>query len=202
MSNLVKNISRLYHFSLPVIVIILGIQITIITVQNRRLKDELVTKWSNSAGIQSIKLTPPETLKPGTKLAAVTLKDTLGAEVNMLPANANKNTLLLVFSTTCPACKQNKPIWKELVESMDKNEWDIYGLSTTDDEKTKEFVAQNDLPYQVLGIQKEKELKQELKISRVPTTIVVDKDQKVIASWIGVLTPSREEVEKTLGIKK
>jgi len=196
MSNI---INRIYQTLLPLIVIAVSVQCYMTTMDNRKLKKELQTKWTNP--MQTMQMGAMDVLKSGEKIKAFSAADINGVERQIAPENAAKKTLIFAFTTTCPACKANSPNWVKLYESVDKNKWDVVGISLDDIEKTKAYVTEKGFVFPVLAMKEKKDMLSQLKIRRIPTTIAVDEKQTVEEVWIGGLEPKLAEVNKKLGIK-
>jgi peroxiredoxin len=193
-------INRIYQTLLPLIVIAVGVQCYLTTMDNRKLKTEIQTKWTNP--MQTMQMGAMDILKAGEKIKAFSAPDINGVERQIAPENSPKKTLLFAFTTSCPACKANSPNWVKLYEGIDKNKWDVVGLSLDDIEKTKAYVAEKGFTFPVLAMKEKKDMLSQLKIRRIPTTIALDEKQTVEEVWVGGLEPKLAEVNKKLGITK
>ena len=201
MSMLCNLIDRVYKILMPIFVIGLVVQCTMTTVDNRKLKKEIEAKWTGKSA-QTMQLQALETLKPGEKITAFTGKDLNGVEKSIGKEGTTKKTLLLAFSTSCPACKANCPNWVNIYQKINKDEWDVIGLSFDDPEKTKVYIAEHKFEFPIISMSDKKEVLSQLKIRRIPTTMAIDQNQKVIKVWVGSLQNQLPEVEKELGVGK
>ena len=199
MEKMYSATNRIYQTLLPVIVIAIAFQAALTTMHNRKLKKEIESKWVKPQ--QSVQFAPPETLKTGEKDAPFTATDLNGTEHTVAQAGSKK-TLLLAFTTTCPACKANCPNWVELYKKLDKQQWDVLGVSLDDPEKTKAYAAEKGFEFPILAMKEKKDILKLLKIQRIPTTLAIDENQKVHKVWVGGLQSQIAQVEKDLGIAK
>ena len=53
----------------------------------------------------------------GVQVPAIHGKDLAGHDIDIAYRNGNRQTLLFVFSPTCPHCKRNWPAWLDLVKA-------------------------------------------------------------------------------------
>jgi peroxiredoxin len=199
MEKLYSATNRFYQTLLPVIIVALAFQATLTTIHNRKLKKEIESKWVRPQ--QSIQLAPPETLKTGDKVESFTALDLAGVE-HTVAQTGSKKTLLLAFTTTCPACKANAPNWVDLYKKIDKQQWNVLGLTLDDPEKTKAYVVEKGFEFPVLAMKEKKDILKLLKVQRIPTTLAIDENQKVVKVWVGGLQAQLAQVEKDLGIAK
>lgn len=201
MEKVYALINRLYQGLLPVFVIALAVQCTLTTMDNRKLKSEITTKWQSSPR-SSIQMAPLDLLKTGDKLEPISVQDLSGKDYTIAQTGTTKKTLLLAFTTTCPACKANAPNWVNLYSKIDKTKWDVIGISLDDPEKTKAYVAEKGFEFPVAAMKDKKEILKPLKIRKIPTTIVIDENQTAQGVWIGSLEKQLSEVEKVLELVK
>jgi hypothetical protein len=101
--------------------------------------------------------------------------------------NNEKETILFIFSTTCPYCVKNIAIWKEMFnDNSIKNKYEIIGIACDSLSKVKDYVIKNSVPYKTF-IPVNKDFRKIYKISGVPATVFI-KNNKVIDSKIGLLS--------------
>ncbi len=100
-----------------------------------------------------------------------------------------EETVLFVFTTTCPVCQENQDVWKDLYTRFDAH-YDIVGISVDETVATQNYVADNGLPFPVFIPTQPGTFPSTYKISSVPQTIVVDRDGEVKHMWTGTLPRS------------
>jgi hypothetical protein len=93
--------------------------------QNRQLKAEL-----GAAGTPRL---PAGALKPGDTVEPFALLDESGARVAIGFAAGGPRTLLLVFSSRCPACEKTLPIWNEILAAATPKDCRVVGVRTDGD---------------------------------------------------------------------
>ena len=99
---------------------------------------------------------------------------------------SERETLVFVFTTVCPACRENQANWRMLYEEAEEH-YDIVGISLNDLEATTEYREANDLPFPVVVPDDIRGFATTHKISQVPLTLRVDRDSRVHSARLGVL---------------
>lgn len=131
---------------------------------------------------------PPPSAGPavGEMLRPIDARNLEGRDVRLAFDNAERETVLLVWTTTCPACQANLPNWLALVERFGER-YDFVGLSLDSVEATKSYVAARALPFEVFVATDPAAFKTRYDIAGVPETIHAGRDGQVRGSWLGVL---------------
>lgn len=201
MKKIYSIINLAYQIMLPIFLIALGVQCTLTTLDNRKLKKELEAKWLSQPQSPTLQAAAPEVLTHGEKITPFKAQDIQGVERN-IQQGTSKDFLLLAFSTTCPACRNNVPNWKEITQKIDLSRWEVIGLSTDDVEKTKAYATEHGFNFPVISLRDKQDIKNALKIRRIPTTMAIDHNLVAQNVWIGVLTSRMTEVRKNLDISE
>lgn len=90
----------------------LAVLVVLLSIQNRRLKEEIADLAARSAVVGG-------TWSVGDPVGSLTLRSVDGeSKVAFPPPGASGSTALLVFSTTCPACRETFPWWNELTRQV------------------------------------------------------------------------------------
>jgi hypothetical protein len=84
----------------------LAVLVVVLSRQNRELKAALVAADNAARRVE-------EALKPGARLASISVVDSAGAE-SMVSLDGSGGRLLLIGSKQCPACESVRPMWQEL----------------------------------------------------------------------------------------
>jgi thioredoxin-related protein len=100
---------------------------------------------------------------------------------------ANKKTLILVVSTQCHFCSESADFYKRLI--INKLETQFVFISPQSAEDTKSYLTGLGIPFENV---KQTNIKN-LNISGTPTLILVDENGNALNSWIGKLSPEKEE---------
>ncbi len=122
----------------------------------------------------------------GELLPAVEATDLEGREARLSFAGAGRETMLFVFTTSCPACKGNLPNWLELSQRFG-DRYDIVGISLDSLPATRSYVRDQALPFAVFVATDPSRLRSEYGLPGVPETIHAGTDGRVRGSWLGVL---------------
>lgn len=98
--------------------------------------------------------------------------------------------VLFFFTTTCPYCKTTLPAWNQLAATFDtftNPRVEVYGVSLDSVGKTRQYVAQNTLPFPVLHFPEEK-LSAIYRAGSVPLTVVLDPNGRMVHARVGEMT--------------
>ena len=125
-------------------------------------------------------------LQQGAPLTAFSAFDLDGNSRLINFAQSDRDSLLFVFTTVCPACRENQPNWRMLYEQV-KGRYEIVGISLNDIEATLEYQEVHDLPFPVVVPEDIRGFTTAHKIDRVPLTLQADHEGKVHSSWLGIL---------------
>lgn len=164
---------------LVVACIALSVLVFLLARENRRLKADL----SQAAAGQM----PADSLKPGDAVEPLALVADGGKPSRLDFSAEGPRTLLLVFSTHCPACEKTLPIWNDLLASGLPRDLRAVGVRT-DREKAGAatgtvltaglhfpvFAPQDPSP-PLLG-----------KIPYIPAAVLLDSRGLVVKVWVGI----------------
>ena len=129
----------------------------------------------------------PELLKPGEQVPPFVANTLSGQQQAVNYANYDK-TVFLVFSPQCPACEQSIPYWKEIKAACDRNRYQVFGVSLTNDGlATSAFLASSGLGMEAF-VDIDAQTKTAYKLSLTPLVIVIDSSGKVDRVWSGAFT--------------
>ena len=171
------------------LVLILAIINVLLIKQNLDLRRQL------AAGGTTLDLTT-NVLKPGDVVTGVTATDLNGRPYQLEYKNDGRHHLLLFFSPNCPYCQQQSPLWRYVLDTVDKNRFAVLGVvSETEDrrlvsahaERAGYFKTKTPLPivffdHESLG---------SYKLTATPTTLLIDEKGKVEHAWVGRWDESR-----------
>jgi len=124
-----------------------------------------------------------EPLEPGEILEPLLLKNLDGEPLRLDYRQGEAETVLMVFSPDCPACRYNMESWKRLVTDRSGDERRFYYVSTASAERTRSYVEPFELQAPVL-LGSPEELSG-LRIRLIPSTIAIGPGGSVRGSWIG-----------------
>ena len=95
----------------------------LLTVQNMSLKSKLAAALAPSNAV------PPDALKAGDTLAAFDILNAMG-QTTHLEFGSHEKTLLLVFSSTCGACRETIPVWNRILADTPSIRVNVVGIQT------------------------------------------------------------------------
>lgn len=162
-----------YQIALHAFLLVTTSMVVWLSLENNRLKTSMQ---------------PPEPLTAGTEVEPFPIASLDGQESTLSYGDSEKDTLLLVFTSTCPACNENQPNWRTIYE-QNKDAYRIVGVGLEDAETIAAYREAKDLPFDVVLPGDYPSFAQDYKLAGIPTTIQVDSTGKVVEAWTGVLSP-------------
>ncbi|MFH1541630.1 MAG: TlpA disulfide reductase family protein [bacterium] len=111
-----------------------------------------------------------------------------------LPEHQNKPTIISFFASWSKSCQKELAFLDQLAEKHKKSDLKVIGVAY--DRKTKElekFISDNKIGLEIVHNQKLESIK-EYKILILPTLVVIDKEGKIIKTYVDF----DENVEKSL----
>lgn len=133
-------------------------------------------------------LTPnPPPIKTGYTAAATEVAGLDGTVRTLSWPAAERDHLLLVFTTTCPACQDNQGPWQALHERLGED-LDVLGVSLDPVDATVAYREEQRLPFQTVAATNREAFVEAFDISAVPFTVHIGSDGKVHGAWRGVLS--------------
>lgn len=162
-----------YMVILHVFLVILAVQVLYLAKQNRDL--QALMRPASMPGLEA-----------GEEVAAVPVQEVDGTPQTLSFAGSDKETLLFVFNTTCPACKQNQTNWKELYQSV-HDRYNVVGVSLHPQQQTQAYIEEHGLPFRVVLPENIENFAGAFKIQAIPQTIHIDRQGKVREVKVGAL---------------
>lgn len=176
--------------------IALAVLVVMLAKENRDLKQQM-------ADLAKGPPLPEYAIKLGDSLEPFTVMDDGGGEYTIEYGGEWERTLLLIFSSQCPACEQTLPIWSEMVsgEIAQIPGVQIAGIQL---DRLQQGGAESPLmvdaysfPIYSIDLAANEFLK---KIPFIPATIVVDAEGVVLNAWYEIPGDEiREEIRLALG---
>ena len=133
--------------------------------------------------------------------------DLKGQPYRMHYGNDGKRHLLLFFSSSCPYCIQQGPIWAELLNLIDSSRFEVVGIVGDRDDKQRVanhadgmgyFKSRLVLPIVAVS----DEVLSRYKLTATPTTLLLDNSGTVEHVWVGKWDQSKiDEVATAVDIK-
>jgi thioredoxin-related protein len=122
----------------------------------------------------------------------------VGTKLDLPNADWDKSdkTLVMALSTNCRFCTESTPFYKKLAEKNANNEnVRLVVVTPQDITEAKNYLEK----HEVLVNRIKQSTLNKIQVSGTPTLILVDRNGKVLNSWVGKLPPEKEtEVIKSL----
>jgi peroxiredoxin len=153
------------------------------------VKQNLDLRGQLAAGGRTLDLTT-NVLKTGDVVTPVTATDTDGRPYQLEYNNDGRHRLLLFFSAHCPYCEQQSPLWRNLLDTIDKDRVAVVGI-VSDKEDRSAVTAHADAagyfrtrtPLPVVFF--DKASLGSYKLTATPTTLLIDDHGRVEHAWVG-----------------
>ena len=172
---------------LAVSCLVLAALVVALVMQNRALKARLEHASAGEASAAKF--------KRGDVVAPIDVVDDSGTPRTIRFGTGEKMTILLVFSSQCPACKETLPVWREILKSPSDSGVRVVGIQTDRLDKNpalpQEMAAA--YPFPVYGYKRPANDPLE-KVPFIPAAVVVDAKGVVTSASFGV--PSNDDREK------
>ena len=118
-----------------------------------------------------------------------------GDDSTLALAGLEQENVVLVFTTTCPACQKNVEPWRDLHQRLG-DDYRFTAVSLDPLAATHQFADEYELPFRVVIPQDRSAFQEALNIKKVPQTLVVGMDGRVKVVQPGVLS---EDFKDQLG---
>ena len=166
-----------------------GLILVLCVVSLLLIKQNLDLRKQLAAGGRTIDLTT-NFLQPGDVVTPVTATDLEGRPYQLDYKKDGRQRLLLYFSPNCPYCRQQSPLWRDLLDKVDSNRFTVIGVVSDREDKrlvsahadaVGYFKTKTPLPLVFF----DSESLGSYKLSATPTTLLINEDGRVEHAWIG-----------------
>lgn len=154
--------------TLHVLVIGLAVVVVLLTQKSHLLEKNLLV--ASSAIADGVEIGDRVPVLPATEID--------GGETLLRFDDDDRETVLLVFDTSCPGCTKNLAPWLELYRQHD-DEYRFVAISLDDVATTRRYAERNELPYPVV-VADRRFFSRMYGIVGVPTTLVINRTGRVI----------------------
>ena len=167
----------------------IGLILILCVVNLLLIKQNLDLRKQLAAGGRTIDLTT-NFLQPGDVVAPVTATDLDGRPYQLDYKKDGRQRLLLFFSPNCPYCQQQSPLWRDLLDKVDRNRFTVIGIVSEREDKrlvsahadgAGYFKTKTPLPLVFF----DSESLGSYKLSATPTTLLINEDGTVKHAWVG-----------------
>ena len=144
--------------------------------------------------------TPKRMLEPGERAPDFELKGTTGEGLALSNMLENGPVMLFLFKVSCPVCQMTGPFLERLASG---NGMRVVGISQDDHEATVAFMRRFGLTFPVLldSVRTGYVVSNGFGISSVPSTFVVERDQKLSTAYAGFSKADLELLGARMGVQ-
>jgi thiol-disulfide isomerase/thioredoxin len=178
-----ENKSSVPKWITTVLIVMLCVVNVLLIKQNLDLRKKL------AGGAKIVDLTK-NYLQAGDTVAQVTATGFDGQPRELDYKKEGKPRLVLFFSPTCQYCKQQMPMWRDLLDKVDSNRFEVIGVvSDREDKKAVSTYAESAGYFQTKTplplVFFDSEALGSYKLTATPTTLLISNEGKVEHAWIG-----------------
>ena len=172
---------------LVVACIALAVLVIVLARQNRQLKMGM--------GAVSAPQMPPDALKTGDRVEPFVLVGEAGRKDRLEFTPNGPKTLLLVFSSHCPACEKTLPVWGEFLASAKPSGFRTIGIETDrpGDAPDVSGIVPAAMGFPIFSVENP-EPPVMRKLPYIPATVLLDGNGLVVRVWFGI--PSKEQLDE------
>lgn len=176
---------NIYSAFLHVCLVVLAVLVLYLAKENQKLRERANT--------------PSVPFKKGDFVKKLSMHTFAGTDSTIDFSQISKKTILFVFSTNCPHCKEVSPYIEKLYEEF-KDNYQFVGVAVEESQEIQKFVAEKKLHLPVFR-SASKDLRASIPVSFVPITILLDKG-RVEEYWTGNFAEDGYKTIQSLLIKK
>lgn len=167
----------------------IGLILVLCVVNLLLLKQNLDLRKRLAAGGRIIDLTT-NFLQPGDVVTPVTATDLEGHPYQLDYKKDGRQRLLLYFSPSCPYCRLQSPLWRDLLDKVDSQRFTVIGVVSDREDKqlvsahadgAGYFKTKTPLPLVFF----DSESLGSYKLTATPTTLLINEDGRVEHAWVG-----------------
>jgi peroxiredoxin len=167
----------------------IGLILVLCVVNLLLIKQNLDLRKQLAAGRRTIDVTT-NFLQPGDLVAPVTATDLDGRPYQLDYKKDGRQRLLLFFSPNCPYCREQSPLWRDLLDKVDSKRFTVIGVVNDREDKrlvsahadgAGYFKTKTPLPLVFF----DSESLGSYKLSATPTTLLINDDGTVAHAWVG-----------------
>lgn len=166
-----------FSLFLGVACVVLAALTLLLAWQNRSLKAQI------AAAANAV---PPGALKKGDTIDPFDVVDAKGQKTR-IAFGGRGNTLILVFSSTCGACRETIPVWNKLLAEGGAANVHLVGIQTDFQQSGSATLPYPDLRFPVFGASEPRGAPLS-KFPAIPAAALVDGTGAVTSVWFGVPT--------------
>ena len=166
-------LKKLPYIALWVMLILLAASNVLLIRQNLQMRSQL-EKFQ------------PKVLQPGEEVQPFSAQGLNGESITINYTGEETKRVLLYFTPSCPYCHEQFSYWKELLNRVNRNRFQVLGLVSESEDKKKVNEYPSSVGCESMRVALvPKGVLNSYKLSMTPTTIVVENTGKVEKAWAG-----------------
>lgn len=151
--------------------------------QNMTLRRQLATRTKTTGATAN-------SLRGGEVLAGFVGIDLSGQPYTLDYKKDGRQHLLLFFSPSCPYCVQQAPLWRDMLNRLDRNRFDVVAVVGDKEDKAAVTTHVEELGYLKAKVPPSivflgQEALTRYKLVATPTTLLINDSGKVEHVWVG-----------------
>ncbi len=162
-----------YGVLLHGLLVVFSALVLLLATENRRLEAAQVEQVASRLSL-------------GDVIPPVQVRELGGGDSELRFDDGGRDTVAMVFTTTCSVCEDNLSHWVDLYQRLGSDH-DFVAIGLDDPQAVQAFVTENALPFRVVTPENRAELAQGYGIKGVPKTILVGPDGRVKKFQVGRL---------------
>lgn len=127
-----------------------------------------------------------DVIDQGARLPALDGHDPKGAALRIDYTGVKRNTVVLIFTRTCPFCAQNWTSWSRLLARLDPAAARVVAIDLTAT-PDPDYYREHGLADVPLLTSVDYRAGRKYKLNKVPTTLLLDSTGTLVEAWIGLL---------------
>lgn len=164
-----------------VIIILMGLEIVYLTVQNHKLKAIIENPEKYFKTLSKEEIVP-----------SFAAQDINGNDVSVRYSPTEPHTMLFWFGPNCSSCQDNLAFWKHVYDKCNSERLRFLGMFVGNPDEAREFVSERGLEFPVIYAN-HPHIVESYKGNVLPQTILIDPEGAVRGTWPGVLGETKRE---------
>jgi peroxiredoxin len=170
-----------WTYILVAIIVIMGVEIVYLVVQNNRLRAIIEDPKKYFKALSQNDVVP-----------SITAQDIEGNDVSLRYSTEAPHTLLFWFSPGCSVCEDNIGVWNGIYREFGSENLRILGMCAGTPEEAREYVAVNGVEFPVISAG-DRYIMETYKGNVLPQTVAISPVGAVLGVWPGVLSRTQED---------
>ena len=176
-----KFLKDWWTYILVAIIVIMGVEIVYLVVQNRRLRAIIEDPKRYFKALSQNDVVP-----------SFTGQDIEGNDVSIRYSAEAPHTMLFWFSPGCSVCEDNLGLWNRIYGEFSSENLRVLGMCAGTPEEAREYVAVNGVEFPVMCAQ-DQYIMETYKGNILPQTVAISPRGTILKVWPGVVGQTQED---------